>query len=107
MSDNSEYNLGTEKKRTFIISFIYYLLLIAIAVVLVKYVLPMLMPFVLGLGIAYILRKPTRYITKKLNTGYKKTQKLSASKRYRQFSIKKFLFEMKIYRGGFRYGLHI
>lgn len=63
--------METEKRRTFIINFTYFLILAVLTVCLVKYAMPMLAPFVLGFVIAYILRPLTRYIHKKLRLPYK------------------------------------
>ncbi len=59
--------METEQKRTFIIQIIYYLILAAGFVLLVKYGFSKLAPFVLAFIIAYILRKPTCFISKKFN----------------------------------------
>ena len=63
--------MNTEKKRSFIINFIYCIILAAIAVLLLKYALPMLTPFVLGFAIAYIMKRPTKYVVRKLKIRYK------------------------------------
>ncbi len=54
-----------EKKRAFIIQVLYLGILLAFFVVAVKYILPMLTPFVLAFIIAYVLRRPTRLICRK------------------------------------------
>ncbi len=63
--------MGIEKKRAFIIKFIYYAIMAVIAVVALKWGLPMLAPFVLGFLIAYVLRWPTRYLTRKFDLPHK------------------------------------
>lgn len=63
--------METERKRAFIIHVIYYLLLAAILVVLLKHVIPMLAPFVLAFVVAYILRRPTVYVSRKGKLPYK------------------------------------
>jgi len=54
-----------EKKFSFIVNIVYYLLLTAIVFFVVRYVLPVLTPFVLGFLIAYVLRRPTCYVSNK------------------------------------------
>ena len=63
--------MDTEKRRSFIINFTYYLILAVLTAILVKYAVPRLAPFVLGFVIAYILRRPTRLITRTLHLPYK------------------------------------
>lgn len=60
-----------EKKRAFIIKFVYYSIMAAAAIVVVKWGLPMLSPFVLGFIVAYILRWPTRYLTRRFHLPHK------------------------------------
>lgn len=60
----------TEQKRSFIIHFAYYLIIAALAFVLIKYVLPMIWPMVLGGIIAFLLQKPIRLLSDK--TGIKR-----------------------------------
>lgn len=59
--------METEKKRAFIINFIYFALIIGTAFVVLKYALPMLAPFVTGFIIAYLLRKPIRFLSARLH----------------------------------------
>lgn len=63
--------MDIEKKRAFIIKFVYYAIMTAAAVVVIKLGLPMLSPFVLGFLIAYTLRWPTRYLTSRLKLPHK------------------------------------
>ncbi len=59
--------MNLEKQKKFLISFAFYAL-IAIGVILaVMYLLPPLMPFVIGLLIALVLRRPSLFISKKLH----------------------------------------
>lgn len=60
-----------EKMRAFIIKFVYYSIMAAVAVVVIKWGLPMVSPFVLGFLIAYVLRWPTRYLTSRFGLAYK------------------------------------
>ncbi len=59
--------MDTERKRSFIINVLYFGILLAFFVVIVQYALPMLTPFVLAVLIAYILRRPTRWICKRFS----------------------------------------
>ncbi len=59
--------METERKRSFIINFFYYLILVAVAAAGVKWLLPMLTPFVLAFVFAYLLRRPTQFVSRKLN----------------------------------------
>jgi len=58
--------MQTEKRRSFIINFTYFLILAGISFVLLKYVLPLLTPFVLGFCFAYLLRRPVCFLHRKL-----------------------------------------
>ena len=60
----------TEQKRSFIINFVYYLIIGALAFILVKYALPMVWPMALGCIIAFLLQKPIRFFSDK--TGIKR-----------------------------------
>ncbi len=60
-----------EKKRAFIIKFVYYSIMTAAAVVAIKWGLPMLAPFVAAFLIAYVLRWPTRYLTSRFGLPHK------------------------------------
>ena len=63
--------MNLEKKYSFIVNVIFYLIILAIAFLLIKYALPILAPFVFGLLIAYVLRKPTKYVCHKFKLSYK------------------------------------
>ena len=63
--------MRTEKRRSFIINFTYWVLLVVIALLLTRYALPMLAPFVIGSVIAYMLRRPTQYAARRLKLPYK------------------------------------
>ncbi len=63
--------MGIEQKRDFIIKFVYYLIIIGVAVAIFKYGLPLVMPFVLAFVFAYILRKPTKFLCKRYALPYK------------------------------------
>ncbi len=63
--------MDTERKRRFILNVVYLLMLAAIFAVLIKFGLPLLSPFVLAFLIAYFLRWPTGYISRKLKLPHK------------------------------------
>lgn len=55
-----------EKQRAFIIRVIFIVLILLLGYIAIKYVLPLLMPFVIGIIIAAIFRSPIDLITKRL-----------------------------------------
>lgn len=55
-----------EKQKAFLIHFAFYTLLISIIYASVKYLLPILLPFVIGIVIAFLLRPIIDFISKKL-----------------------------------------
>ena len=63
--------MGIEQKRAFIIQVIYYAILAAAGVAVIKWGLPMVSPFVLGFLVAYLLRRPTRYLVSRLHLPHK------------------------------------
>ena len=46
-----------EKKKEFIINFVYYSCLLVILYLIIKYLLPLVVPFIIGFIIAFIVRK--------------------------------------------------
>lgn len=60
-------NLGesVEKRKKFIINFAYWLIIGGIVFLLLKYGLTYIMPFIIGFGIAWILRRPIRFLSGK------------------------------------------
>ncbi len=60
-----------EKKKQFIISAVYYLLIAAIVFFILKYVLGTVLPFVLGFGIAAVLSPFVRFLSGKYKMKYK------------------------------------
>ncbi|MDU5110132.1 MAG: sporulation integral membrane protein YtvI [Clostridium sp.] len=58
--------MGTDKKRNFIINVIYILIVGAILYITLKYALGWFLPFVVGFGIAFILKPLINLLTKKL-----------------------------------------
>ena len=57
----------TEKRRSFIINFIYFLILASISWLVLKYGLPLLSPFVIGFILAYLLQKPINLLSANIN----------------------------------------
>ena len=57
--------MDTEKKRRFLIHFAYFAVIAAIAVLLIKYALSMLAPFVIGFVLAYLLKGLIGFGTRK------------------------------------------
>lgn len=60
-----------EKKKKFIIDCMYVCIIMALVFIAMKYGLGLIAPFVIAFIIAYLLRKPTIYISKKFNLPYK------------------------------------
>ena len=54
-----------EKRRAFIINFTYFLILAVIALFVLKYAMPLLSPFVVAAIIAFLLRRPIRFVCRK------------------------------------------
>ena len=52
-----------DTKVRFIVNIFFYALLIAIFCLLLKYALPLLMPFVVALAVAAVLQKPTKFLS--------------------------------------------
>lgn len=63
-----------EKRRIFIINFLYFAIISALAFIVLKFSLTLLFPFVAALVIAYVLQRPIRFISTRLRL----PQKLSA-----------------------------
>lgn len=62
-----------EKRRQFIINFMYFVIVFGAGFLLLKFGLPMIMPFVIAFVIAYILRTPIRFLKNKLKLNHKIT----------------------------------
>ncbi|MEN3004774.1 hypothetical protein [Dehalobacterium formicoaceticum] len=56
-----------EKKKNFIINFIYFALIIAIVFIVIKYVLGLLMPFIIGFIVALLLKSVINFTSEKLH----------------------------------------
>jgi sporulation integral membrane protein YtvI len=57
--------MNLEKQKAFIIHVIYIIVLLGLVYVSIKYLLPLLMPFVIGVIIAVVFRKPIDFIQKR------------------------------------------
>ena len=56
-----------EKKKAFIINFLYFAFLLCAVFLILKYGLPMLSPFVIAFVIAYLLKRPVIFLSRKLH----------------------------------------
>ena len=63
--------MGVEKKREFIINVVYLIIIGAIIFITIKYALGWFLPFVIGFGIAFMLKPLINAITKKLKINRK------------------------------------
>lgn len=57
--------MNLEKRKAFILSVIYIAIILGLGYIIIKYLLPLLMPFIIGLVIAVIFRRLIDYIEKK------------------------------------------
>lgn len=57
--------MNLEKQKAFIIHVIFIVLILLLGYISIKYVLPLLMPFVIGIVIALVFRRPIDFIQKK------------------------------------------
>lgn len=60
-----------EKRRRFIINFLYFAILFALAAGLLKFGLPLLSPFILAFLIAYLLKRPVRFLARRTGLPHK------------------------------------
>lgn len=65
--------MNLEKQKIFLIRFAYYGILLALAFLILKYVFPLLTPFLIAFVIAYILVRPVRFLNKYLHLPWKMT----------------------------------
>lgn len=56
----------SEKRKTFLINFAYFAVIIALVAAFVGGVIPMITPFVIGFFVAYILQRPVKALEQKL-----------------------------------------
>lgn len=57
----------TEKRKAFIINLTYYVLIVALVYIVLKYLLELLFPLIIGLAVAVLLRPVIRFISRKLH----------------------------------------
>ena len=58
--------MNLEKQKTFLIRFAFWVIIIAIIYICLKYALPFFAPFVFGFVIAFLLNWPIRWLEKRL-----------------------------------------
>ncbi|MBR5319757.1 MAG: sporulation integral membrane protein YtvI [Peptococcaceae bacterium] len=58
--------MTTEKRKTFLINFTYFSVILVTAFLLLYFVMPLASPFVIGFLIAWLLQRPIRFLRKKL-----------------------------------------
>ena len=63
--------MTVEKRKDFIVNVVYFALIIAIAYIAIKYALGLLMPFIIGLIVALLLKPAVNFLSEKLHL-YKK-----------------------------------
>ncbi len=59
--------MNIEKRRQFIINFLYCFIIAAIIYVILKYGISLIFPFIFGFLVAYMLKKPIAFLSKKLH----------------------------------------
>ena len=59
--------MDTDKRKTFLINFAYFGVLILLAFAAFRYVLPLVAPFAIAFAIAYVLKGPIRILREKLH----------------------------------------
>lgn len=59
--------METEKRRKFLINFAYFAVMLLLGFCVLRYLIPMTMPFVIGFLIAYCLRGPINAVSRKLH----------------------------------------
>ena len=57
--------MNLEKRKAFILNVIYIILILGLGYIVIKYLLPLLMPFIIGLIIAVLFRRIIDFIDKK------------------------------------------
>lgn len=89
--------METEKRRSFIIHFIYIAILLGLVLFAVKYALPMVAPFVLAFLIASLLKRPIRFISAKTHLRKKPTAILAVLLFYSTIGILITLASVKLF----------
>lgn len=57
--------LNIEKKKAFVLNVVYIVFILGLGYIVIKHILPLFMPFIIGLVIAVLFRRPIDYIKKK------------------------------------------
>ena len=91
--------MEVEKRRAFIINFIYFLILTGLTFILLKYGIGLLTPFVLGFLFAYILKYPIRTLGKAMKGRNKLAALLVVAVFYITIGVLIFLLGAKIVSG--------
>lgn len=65
-AERTGFAMSLEKEKRFLIHLAYWIVLAVLIYTGLKYLLPLLLPFFIGYGIAFLLRSPIRALSKKL-----------------------------------------
>lgn len=63
--------MNLEKQKKFLISFAYYGILIAGVYLVLRFLVPPMTPFIIGMLVAWLLRRPALFLTEKLHVPHK------------------------------------
>lgn len=63
--------MKTEKRREFVIHFMYFMILFLMAFAVIKYGMSMLSPFVAAFLIAWVLKGPIGFVSKRLRLNWR------------------------------------
>ena len=61
----------TERRRSFIINAVYFILIFGIGFLLFKYAVPYVLPFIIGFAIAFMLKPIVRFLSTKLRLNHR------------------------------------
>ena len=92
--------MNFEEKKIFLLNLAYISVISVIVFLTVKFMLAYLMPFIIGLIIAYIVQKPSKFIAKKLNINQGYCAALLAVLLYLLIVVIIFLFGWIVYSNG-------
>ncbi len=88
-----------EKKKQFIISAVYFALIIAIVYIVIKYALGLLTPFIIGFLVAFLLKREINFISDKLHIPKKVVAVVSVVLFYVVAGVLLFLLGVSIFSG--------
>ncbi len=96
-----------QKRKNFIINFLYFTIILLAAFILIKYGLPMVAPFAAGFVIAYLLRTPVCFLSKRLRMKKKAAAVLTVLVFYCTVGLLIFLMSVKAFSAvkGFLFNL--